>query len=105
MASFKFDTSPRGLGKRRGAKNLLDGKAIALAERSRLHGNDVMSDDDAGEVGAQAVARYLADMTRQLESMARASKLELLAYLLSMARAEAESLSTDTRTDNKPDRY
>jgi hypothetical protein len=50
----------------------------------------VDSDDEAH---TQAVARYLADMTGQLESMARASKLELLSYLLSMARAEAESLA------------
>jgi hypothetical protein len=50
-----------------------------------------------GEIGAEAIrneaiARYLAQMTRQLESMARASKLELLTYLLAMARAEAENL-------------
>lgn len=45
----------------------------------------------------QAVARYLADMTGQLESMARAAKLELLAYLLAMARAEAESAMLDSR--------
>lgn len=38
-----------------------------------------------------AVARYLADMTGELETMARAAKLELLAYLLSIARAEAEA--------------
>ena len=42
--------------------------------------------------GTEAIARYLADMTDQLESMARAANLELLAYLLAMARAEAESL-------------
>ncbi len=43
--------------------------------------------------GAEAVARYLADMTAQLESMARAADLELLAYLLAMARAEADAVS------------
>ena len=43
--------------------------------------------------GTEAVARYLADMTGQLESMARAANLELLAYLLAMSRAEAESLA------------
>jgi hypothetical protein len=43
--------------------------------------------------GAEAIARYLADMTGQLESMARAANLELLAYLLAMARAEAASLA------------
>jgi hypothetical protein len=67
-----------------------------LAER-KGQGSDVQTDDDSG---ARAVARYLADMTGQLESMARASKLELLAYLLAMARAEAESLTLETRPDS-----
>ena len=53
------------------------------------------SDDDTGSL---AVARYLADMTGQLESMARSAKLELLAYLLAMARAEAEAVSTDANS-------
>ncbi len=44
-------------------------------------------------VDAVVVARYLADMTAQLESMAGAARLELLAYLLAMARAEAENLA------------
>ena len=43
--------------------------------------------------GSEAVAGYLADMIAQLESMARAADLELLAYLLAMARSEAESIS------------
>jgi hypothetical protein len=37
------------------------------------------------------VARYIADMTGQLESMAIAANLDLLAYFLAMARAESES--------------
>ncbi len=49
------------------------------------------------ETNALVVARYLADMTGQLESMARAAKLELLAYLLAMARAEAESAAAEAR--------
>jgi hypothetical protein len=47
--------------------------------------------------GSEAVARYLADMTGQLESMARAADLDLLAYLLAMARAEADAVSRKTR--------
>ena len=43
--------------------------------------------------GTEAVARYLADMTAQLESMARSADLELLAYLLAMARSEADAIS------------
>jgi hypothetical protein len=48
-----------------------------------------------------AVARYLADMTGQLETMARAARLELLAYLLAMARAEAESVTLDGPAEPK----
>jgi hypothetical protein len=43
-------------------------------------------------------------MTGQLESMARAAKLELLAYLLAMARAEAEAASLEVKPRNGDDR-
>jgi hypothetical protein len=36
------------------------------------------------------VARYVADLTAQLEAMAVAADLDLLAYFVGMARAEAE---------------
>jgi hypothetical protein len=36
------------------------------------------------------VARYIADMTVQLEGMAIAARLDLLAYFLGMAKAESE---------------
>lgn len=36
------------------------------------------------------VARYITDMTSQLEAMAIAARLDLLAYFLGMARAESE---------------
>jgi len=39
---------------------------------------------------ALEVARYLTDMTAQLEAMAVAARLDLLAYFLSMAKAEGE---------------
>jgi hypothetical protein len=38
-----------------------------------------------------AVARYIADMTAQLEAMATSARLGLLAYFLAMARAESET--------------
>ena len=44
---------------------------------------------------AQPVARYVADMTGQLEAMARGARMELLGYLLAMARAEAENLARE----------
>ncbi len=66
-----------------------------LAERKKFAG-DARTDENND---ALAMARYLADMTGQLETMARASKMELLAYLLAMARAEAESLSSDPSSE------
>ena len=40
---------------------------------------------------ARATAEYLTDMIAQLESMARLGGLDLVAYLLAMARVEADS--------------
>jgi NTP pyrophosphatase (non-canonical NTP hydrolase) len=49
-------------------------------------------DDGFVEAGSsRAVAEYLGDMIGQLESMARLAGLDLLVYLLSMARVEAEN--------------
>jgi hypothetical protein len=36
------------------------------------------------------IARYITDMTAQLEAMAVAARLDLLAYFLGMAKAESE---------------
>jgi len=38
------------------------------------------------------IARYIADMTAQLESMAAAARFDMLAYFLGMAKAESELL-------------
>ena len=43
------------------------------------------------EIRSPAVAGYIADMTAQLETMATAAHLDLLAYFLAMARAEGET--------------
>ncbi|MGO8801107.1 MAG: hypothetical protein ACLQJL_18715 [Roseiarcus sp.] len=37
------------------------------------------------------MARYIADMTAQLASMAHAARLDLLVYFLNMANAESET--------------
>jgi hypothetical protein len=49
----------------------------------------------SGGADAPAVALYIADMTAQLESMATAAGLDLLAYFLAMARAESEAASRE----------
>ncbi len=48
------------------------------------------SSDAAVTREALDVARYITDMTAQLEAMAIAGRLELLAYFLGMAKAESE---------------
>ena len=49
-------------------------------------------DPSHGAVTREAldVARYIADMTAQLEAAAIAARLDLLAYFLGMAKAESE---------------
>jgi hypothetical protein len=73
-------------------------KGAVLADRKSTTGGIQRSPTE----DSQAVARYLADMTGQLETMARAAKLELLAYLLAMARAEAENVTHDGPPESKP---
>ena len=50
------------------------------------------------------IALYVADMTAQLEAMAAVANLDLLAYFLGMAKAEAELfLRTTPETGPTPD--
>ena len=50
------------------------------------------NDPSHGAVTREAldVGRYITDMTAQLEAMAIAARLDLLAYFLGMAKAESE---------------
>ncbi len=63
-----------------------------VVEQSYAPGRESVT---TGDAGAPAVAGYIADMTAQLESMATAAGLDLLAYFLAMARAEGEAASRD----------
>ena len=47
-------------------------------------------DDDSGEGSVEETARYIADMIGALAVMAGEARLDLLTYLLNMARVEAE---------------
>jgi hypothetical protein len=60
-----------------------------MAEPIRLARHD--------SVGA---AEYIADMTRDLATLARRNGLDTLAYLLDIARLEAENAG---RSDRRPD--
>ena len=62
-------------------------KPVRRRSRSAAAAGDAVG-DDAQEV---AVARYIADMTAELEAMAKAARLDLVGYFLAMARAESET--------------
>jgi hypothetical protein len=47
-------------------------------------------DDDSSEGSTEETARYIADMIGALAVMAGQARLDLLTYLLNMARVEAE---------------
>ena len=78
-------TRPRGANRRKNGRR-----------RSVVHAPSPPADPTASRAAeAGAVARYIADMAGQLESMATAARLDLLAYFLAMARAESEAASRD----------
>src|SRR5574337_540517 len=71
-------------------------------------GLDFSYDDKDGDEGAESdsaeeTARYVADMIGSLASIAREAKLDLLAYLLDMARVEAEMQARQTETPFEED--
>ena len=53
---------------------------------------------------ALEVARYVTDMTTQLEKMAVAARLEVLAYFLGMARQEGDRLVAQPESSGDPER-
>jgi hypothetical protein len=68
------------------------------------------NDPSHGAVTREAldVGRYITDMTAQLEAMAIAARLDLLAYFLGMAKAESEiyvrtnAVAEAERADEEP---
>jgi hypothetical protein len=78
--------SHRGVAMRRHEVRSRVGEQVCALRRGR-------ENLTSGESAAPAVAGYVADMTAQLESMATAAHLDLLAYFLAMAHAEAEAAS------------
>jgi len=82
----------------RGSPLSRSGYALQLDSRSRaicitkLRFLEILILADDSEIKS-AVARYLADMIGQLETMAREAKLQLPAYYLAMARTEAELIT------------
>ena len=60
-------------------------------------GGEQSSPDEDHLLGPKEVARYITDMTAQMETMAAAAKLDFLSYLLGMVRAESEAISRGRR--------
>jgi len=68
-----------------------------------LRDNAAAETADASAPNSPAeVARYIADMTAQLTSMAAAARLDLLTYFLSMANAESTALAQGTIPFDRP---
>ena len=55
-------------------------------------------DEDEASGSAEETARYIADMVGALASMAGEARLDLLTYLLNMARVEAELQARQSET-------
>ncbi len=67
----------------------------AAARRKSIHGSSLKkmeAEESTGAApqGSADVAVYIAQMTTELGHMARSAKLDVLAYLLAIARTEAE---------------
>ncbi|WP_309389734.1 hypothetical protein [Chelatococcus sambhunathii] len=56
-----------------------------------------------GETGRSEVATYIASLTADLSEMSRRQGLSTLAYLLDMARLEAEGAARRGRADGSSD--
>jgi len=68
----------------------------AIASQGFGQAAEATSQGLTGPAPTQAdVALYIADLTAQMASMARAANLDLLAYFLAMAHAEAKSALGD----------
>jgi hypothetical protein len=80
---------------RKGKARAYDKRILGNVRASELGAQDVRAISARDESGA--LVDYVADMTRQLEAMARAADLSLLAYLLAMARLEAEVIVLNSR--------
>ncbi len=80
------------------------GNEIASSSEAELRYD--MNDDDENVAGSvEETARYIADMVGALAAMAGDAKLDLLTYLLNMARVEAElqARQSETTDDNSDD--
>ncbi len=74
------------------------GEQLARQEAELRYDQD--EDEEPGEGSTEETARYISDMVGALAAMAGEARLDLLTYLLNMARVEAELQS---RQSEAPD--
>jgi hypothetical protein len=79
-----------------------DGSATLAAVEAELR-YDEAPDDPAPSGSAEETARYIAEMVGALAAMAGEARLDLLTYLLNMARVEAELQARQTEDAESPD--
>lgn len=81
-----------------------DEKAALVGAEQQLRYDDDAGDEAELSGSAEATARYIADMVGALAAMAGEARLDLLTYLLNMARVEAELQSRQSEDpDSGPD--
>lgn len=82
------------------AQGTISPDAVSRIQSHAEHDFSYDDDDDgASDTGSgEETARYIADMIVALAAMAREAKLDLLAYLLNMARVEAEMQARQRET-------
>jgi hypothetical protein len=80
----------------------MNSRSSALGPTLHSKQDEVPSDHVARREALQ-VARYVTDMTAQLEAMAVAARLDLLAYFLSMAKVEGDLFVRDNAQTDSPD--
>ena len=74
--------------------------ARLVSEEAELR-YDQDDEEESCEGSAEETARYISDMVGALAAMASAARLDLLTYLLNMARVEAELQSRQSETPDE----
>ena len=78
-----------------------DSESAAFSSEEAELRYDQDEDEESGEGSAEETARYISDMVGALAAMASDARLDLLTYLLNMARVEAEMQSRQSETPDE----
>jgi hypothetical protein len=88
---FKKGKSGASTARTRANTRITNGEPDKIAAiEAELHYDEAPDDGDHPSGSAEDTARYIAEMVGALAAMAGEARLDLLTYLLNMARVEAE---------------